>query len=82
MKRTILLLIPMLLMGIMALAIPAKRGLTRTITLKDGSTMQARLVGDEYGHFWLAENGNAYIQVSNQEYFTKIDAEAVKLGQL
>ncbi len=78
MKRTILLLIPMLLMSIMALAIPAKRGLTRTITLKDGSTMQARLVGDEYGHFWLANNGSAYIQVSDQEYFTKIDAETVK----
>ena len=78
MKNKLFILIPMLLMSIIVLAVPAKRGLTKVITLKDGSTMQARLVGDEYGHFWLAENGNAYIQVADQEYFTKVDAEAVK----
>ena len=78
MKNKLFILIPMLLMSIIVLAVPAKRGLTKVITLKDGSTMQARLVGDEYGHFWLAENGNAYVQVADQEYFTKVDAEAVK----
>ena len=35
-------------------------------------------MGDEYGHFWLADNGNAYVQVADYDYFTPVDAEAVK----
>ena len=75
MKNKLLILIPMLLMSIIVLAGPAKRGLTKVITLKDGSTLQARLVGDEYGHFWLAENGNAYIQVADSQLHAALGSQ-------
>ena len=39
----------MAMMAISMCAIPATPGLTRTITLSDGTTMTARLVGDEHG---------------------------------
>ena len=67
-----------MLTSISMLAVPAKRGLTGTITLYDGTTVNARLVGDEYGHFWLADNGKAYQQINDNAYFTEVDAEAVK----
>ena len=44
------------------MAIPAKRGQWKTLTLQDGTEVRATLVGDEHGHFWKAENGQAYIQ--------------------
>lgn len=67
-----------LLTSIVAFAVPAKRGLTRTITLSDGTTCLARLVGDEFGHFWVTVDGRAFQQQTDDAYFTEIDAEAVK----
>ena len=60
------------------LAVPAKRNLTRTITLSDGTTVNAQLKGDEHGHFWLASNGKSYQQINDHDYYTEVDAEAVK----
>ncbi len=77
MKRYFVVLIWMLT-SISMLAVPAKRGQTRTITLADGTTVNARLVGDEHGHFWLADNGNAYQAIDENDYFVEVDAEAVK----
>ena len=76
MKRYYFTLLWMLI-SISMLAVPAKRNLTRTITLSDGTTVNARLVGDEFGHFWQTNNGKAYQKI-NSEYFTEVDAEAVK----
>ena len=67
-----------MLVSISLLAIPAKRGLTGTITLSDGTTVNAHLAGDEYGHFWLADNGKTYQQINDHDYFTEVDGEAVK----
>jgi M6 family metalloprotease-like protein len=44
-------------------AVPAKPGQIRQLTLDNGTTVTARLVGDEFGHYWLADDGNAYIGV-------------------
>ena len=77
MKRYFVVLIWMLT-SISMLAVPAKHGQTRTITLADGTTVNARLVGDEHGHFWLADNGNAYQAIDENDYFVEVDAEAVK----
>ncbi len=46
-----------------AYAVPAKPGQIRQLTLDNGTTVTARLVGDEFGHYWLADDGNAYIGV-------------------
>ena len=59
--RRCLLLSVMLFLAIAAFAIPAKPGLVRTLTLTNGQTIQARLVGDEHGHYWLGSDGNAYL---------------------
>ena len=61
-----------------ASAIPAKPGQVRMLTLSDGTTVKARLVGDEHGHYWLAENGRAYQKVENMAYFSEVSVETVK----
>ena len=72
------MMLAMVLCTATAYAVPAKPGLTRTLTLADGSTVTARLVGDEHGHYWLGRDGKAYNQVGNQGYYTVVDAESVK----
>ena len=59
--RRCLLLSVVLLLAVSVFAIPAKPGLIRTLTLTNGQTIQARLVGDEHGHYWLGSDGNAYL---------------------
>ena len=51
-------------------AIPAKRGIWRTITLDDGTQVKVELRGDEYMHFWKAVDGRC---------FTKNDAGRYEL---
>ena len=58
-------------------AVPAKPGLVRTLQLVDGTTVTARLVGDEFGHYWLANDGKAYQADASGRYFA-IDASTVK----
>lgn len=43
-------------------AVPAKRGMWRTITLSDGSQKVVELRGDEHFHFLADGQGNAYVQ--------------------
>ena len=66
-----------LLTSITMIAVPAKRGLTRMITLSDGSTVEAKLVGDEFGHFWLADNGQAYVKTTGVNFFTEVNAASI-----
>ena len=77
MKRYYMVLL-WILASITMLAVPAKRNVTGAITLSDGTIVNARLVGDEYGHFWMADNGKSYQQIDGHDYFTEVDAEAVK----
>lgn len=43
-----------------AMAVPAKRGLWRDITLADGTTVQAQLRGDEFAHYWVTADGRKF----------------------
>ena len=56
-------------------AVPAKPGQTRTITLADGTAVTARLVGDEFGHYWLGTDGQAYRENSDG-FFQKTDRQS------
>ena len=47
-QRSAMLLL-LLLMAVAAFAVPAKPGITRILTLADGTTVNAVLVGDEHG---------------------------------
>ena len=56
-------------------AVPAKPGQTRIITLADGTAVTARLVGDEFGHYWLGSDGHAYHENSDG-IFQKTDRQS------
>ena len=53
-------------------AVPAKPGQTRKILLADGTAITARLVGDEFGHYWLGSDGNAYRE-DNGGFFRQVN---------
>ena len=59
-------------------AMPAKPGLKRLLTLTDGTTIEARLVGDEHGHYWLGTNGKAYRETNDGKTYQLVDVEQVK----
>ena len=44
-----------------AMAIPAKRGVWKSLKTADGTEVRACLVGDETGHYWKGEDGKAYL---------------------
>ena len=74
MKKTLLTL--SLLMTVMVvMAVPAKRGIWKTINLSDGTEVRATLVGDEHGHFWRAEDGQTYIL--RGDAYEPVDAQQV-----
>ena len=52
MKRYWFSLVILLMVATAALAVPAKPGQKRMLTLTDGSQVEAVLVGDEHGHYW------------------------------
>ena len=41
-------------------AIPAKRGIWRTMKLANGTEVKVELRGDEFLHYWQDANGNRY----------------------
>ena len=75
-KSCVMLLFAMFL-SLSANAIPAKPGLVKQLTLSDGTTVSARLVGDEYGHYWLGTDGKAYRADAATGLFQAVDAQAV-----
>lgn len=72
MKKYIITLL-LTVVTVTMMAVPAKRGLWKTLTLQDGTQVRATLVGDEHGHFWKAENGQAYIQKG--DVYVTVDAQ-------
>ena len=76
-KRFILLLITAFV-TLSISAIPAKPGVKRLLTLTNGSTVEARLVGDEFGHYWLGSDGKAYRETNDGKTYQLVDAEQVK----
>lgn len=44
-----------------AMAVPAKPGIWRTISLTDGTQVKVQLVGDEFMHYYQSEDGTRYL---------------------
>ena len=61
----------LLIATLTASAIPAKRGVWKTIKLADGTEVRAQLVGDEHLHFWKAENGERYVLNKTRQVYEK-----------
>ena len=57
------------------MAVPAKRGVWKTLKLQDDTEVRATLVGDEHGHFWKAENGQAY--TLQGDVYVAVDAQQI-----
>lgn len=67
MMKKLMLLLAFVLTTLTISAVPAKRGLWRTVTLADGTEVRVQKMGDEHLHFWADEAGNAY-QVKNGKF--------------
>ena len=44
-----------------AMAVPAKPGVWRTISLTDGTQVKVQLVGDEFMHYYQSADGTRYL---------------------
>ena len=64
--RKVLLTLSLMLVTIVIMAVPAKKGLWKTITLEDGTEVKAQLRGDEFGHYWQTADGKHYVAVGGQ----------------
>jgi len=60
MNKRILLAAALVATAITVVAVPAKR-IQRTLTLADGTTVEAVFTGDEFNHYWLADDGTQYV---------------------
>lgn len=58
-------------------AVPAKRGIWKTVSLADGSQVRVELVGDEFGSFWRAADGTAYRKADGAAHFERADVQAI-----
>ena len=52
----------MTLAALCAMAVPAKRGQWKTVTLTDGSKVRVELRGDEFINYWQAEDGRRFVR--------------------
>ena len=59
------------------MAVPAKKGVWKTLKLENGTEVRAQLVGDEFGHLWLAEDGKAYAALGDSEIYKQIEKTTV-----
>ena len=75
MKKRILISMMLLLSVLTANAVPARPNMFRTLKLSDGTTVEARLVGDEFGHYWLTKDGRTFRKTKSG--FTPIDTKKV-----
>ena len=59
--KKIFVTLSLMVVTMMVMAVPAKRGVWKTLLLENGTELRAQLVGDEHGHFWRATDGKAYL---------------------
>ena len=59
--RKILTILLLSVLAVGMYAVPAKPGLKKMLTLADGSTIEAQLVGDEWGNYWRTDDGRAVV---------------------
>ena len=60
-----------------AWAVPARKGLWRTVTLTDGTQVKVQLVGDEHLHFYQSADGTRYQQVDSTDTWQAVADSAL-----
>lgn len=58
-------------------AVPAKRGILKTVRLADGTEVKVELRGDEYGHFWVSSEGTRYVKDTPSNIYKVADMSAL-----
>ena len=77
MKRKTTLL-SFIIVALLVLAVPAKRGVWRTLPLTDGTTTQAQLCGDERMHFYVGANGERYVADGQSGMYRRITEQQLQ----
>lgn len=68
----------MALMSTLVFAVPAKRGLWKTVKMADGTEVRVELRGDEFCNYWQAEDGRKFVKNSNTGFFELADMDKMK----
>ncbi len=74
--RRILTILSLIVVTVAVMAMPAKRGIKRTITLPNGTEKTVTLVGDEHLHYFVDADGNAYTNTGGS--YVKADINQLK----
>ena len=77
MKKTLFVLATLLMLASTAMAVPAKPGLKRMLTLAGGKQVEAVLVGDEHGHYWQSADGRIFRMSAVKDVFEETDGAAI-----
>lgn len=75
MKQRIFILNALLCLVLSVWAVPAKRGVWCSLSLVDGTEVKAQLVGDEFLHYFVAEDGTKYVQDESTGLYRKMTDE-------
>ncbi len=75
MKQRIFILNALLCLVLSVWAVPAKRGVWCTLSLVDGTEVKAQLVGDEFLHYYVSEDGTKYVQDEATGLYRKMTDE-------
>lgn len=73
MKRLIFICFALVLGSAAAMAVPAKPGVKKTVTLSDGTKVELTLRGDEHYRFYTGNDGFAYLKRGEQ--FERLSVE-------
>ena len=63
MKKFYLTLL-LMVVTVTMMAVPAKKGIWKTLKMQNGTEVRAQLVGDEFGHHWRTQSGQCFISVN------------------
>ena len=75
--KKLFLLISLFVLTTGANAVPALPGQWKLLTLADGTQVKAELCGDEFCHYWRAENGRCYIESTREDIFVATDMKTI-----
>ena len=72
--RKLLLSLCLTLFAATMMAVPAKRGIYRTLRLANGTEVRAQLCGDEPIHFFRADDGTCYVADGTGTYTFTVES--------
>ncbi len=77
MKRIVFAIAAMLAISVAAMAVPAQRGNWKTLRLVDGTEVRAEFRGDEFGHFWAAEDGRCFVAAEDGDLYEQVSLDEI-----